>query len=156
MRTRTRRSRQLWRSSRNRTRWPRRTRVQRWSGSPGSRAWHWSRRSVSRTSAHWYQLPVKWLIGIDGKLRVADGLARVLDLLQLPRHAAICRSQTTREILNAYQIGTAEGKAAFRRAAAASGIMPPGLPGIALGAGMGFRRDPPGGPPPAVPGLRSP
>jgi hypothetical protein len=45
----------------------------------------------------WYQLPVKWLIGIEGKLRVAEGLAQVLDLLQLLRHAAICRSQTTRE-----------------------------------------------------------
>jgi hypothetical protein len=45
----------------------------------------------------WYQLPVKWLIGIEGKLRVAEGLAQVLDLLQLLRYAAICRSQTTRE-----------------------------------------------------------
>ena len=35
----------------------------------------------------WYQLPVKWLIGIEGKLRVAEGLAHVLDLLQLPRYA---------------------------------------------------------------------
>src|SRR6266571_3600556 len=76
----------------------------------------------------WYQLPVKWLIGIEGKLRVAEGLAHVLDLLQLPRYAAICRSQTTREILSAHEIGTAEGTAAFRRAAAALGIMPPGLP----------------------------
>ena len=47
----------------------------------------------------WYQLPVKWLIGTEGKLRVAEGLAHALDLLQLPRYAAICRSQATREIL---------------------------------------------------------
>jgi len=87
----------------------------------------------------WYQLPVKWLIGIEGKLRVAEGLAHVLDLLQLPRYAAICRSQTTREILSAHEIGTAEGTAAFRRAAAASGIMPPGLPEFEWGATMGFQ-----------------
>ncbi len=87
----------------------------------------------------WYQLPVKWLIGIDDKLRVAEALARVLDLLQLPRYAAICRSQTTREILSAYEISTAEGKAAFRRAAAASGIMPPGLPEFEWGAAMGVQ-----------------
>jgi hypothetical protein len=87
----------------------------------------------------WYQLPVKWLIGIEGKLRVAEGLAHVLYLLQLPRYAAICRSQTTREILSAHEIGTAEGTAAFRRAAAASGIMPPGLPEFEWGATIGFQ-----------------
>ena len=47
----------------------------------------------------WYQLPVKWLISLTDKLRVAGALAQALDLLQLPRYAAICRSGTTREIL---------------------------------------------------------
>ena len=73
------------------------------------------------------------------QLRVAEAFARVLDLLQLPRYAAICRSQTTREILSAYEISTAEGKAAFRRVAAASGIMPPGLPEFEWGAAMGVQ-----------------
>jgi hypothetical protein len=66
-------------------------------------------------------------------------LAQALDLLQLPRYAAICRSGTTREILAAYETGTAHGKAAFRRAAANSGIMPPDLPDFEWGAVMGWQ-----------------
>src|SRR5271165_7078577 len=69
----------------------------------------------------WYELPVKWFIDLEGKLRVAEALARTLDLLKLPRYAAVCRSQTTREILTAYEISTAQGKAAFRRAAGRAG-----------------------------------
>ena len=85
----------------------------------------------------WYELPVKWFIDLEGKLRVAEALAQTLDLLQLPRYAAICRSQTTREILTAYEISTAQGKNAFRRAAAVSGITPPDLPEFQWGAAMG-------------------
>jgi len=87
----------------------------------------------------WYQLPVKWLVGLDGKLRVVAALAWALDLLQLPRYAAICQSQATREILSAYETGTAHGKAAFRRAAADSGIMPPDLPDFQWGPAMGWQ-----------------
>jgi hypothetical protein len=87
----------------------------------------------------WYQLPVKWLVGLDDKLRVVAALARALDLLQLPRYAAICRSQATREILSAYETGTAHGKAAFRRAAADSSIMPPDLPDFQWGPAMGWQ-----------------
>src|ERR1035437_1498664 len=85
----------------------------------------------------WYQLPVKWFVDPGEKLRVVSALAEVLDLLQLPRYAVICRSGGTREILNAYEVGAARGKAAFRRVAAASGITPPGLPGFEWGAVMG-------------------
>jgi hypothetical protein len=49
----------------------------------------------------WYQLPVKWFVELDEKLRITAALAQALDLLQLPRYAAICRSRTTREILAA-------------------------------------------------------
>ena len=86
----------------------------------------------------WYELPVKWFVDLDEKLRVVAALAEALDLLQLPRYAAICRSGTTREILNAYEVSTARGKAAFRRAAAASGITPPDLPEFEWGAVMGL------------------
>src|SRR6266566_3696891 len=48
----------------------------------------------------WYQLPVKWLISLDDKVRVVGALARALDLLGLPRYAAICRSDTTRGFLD--------------------------------------------------------
>jgi hypothetical protein len=86
----------------------------------------------------WYELPVKWFVDLDEKLRVVAALAEALDLLQLPRYAAICRSGTTREILNAYEVSTSRGKAAFRRAAAASGITPPDLPEFEWGAVMGL------------------
>jgi hypothetical protein len=87
----------------------------------------------------WYDLPVKWFVDLDDKLRVVAALARVLDMLQLPRYAAICRSGTTRQILNAYETSIAHGKAAFRRAAAASGIMPPDLPDFQWAPAMGFQ-----------------
>ncbi|HEV2243034.1 MAG TPA: hypothetical protein VGR98_18475, partial [Streptosporangiaceae bacterium] len=51
----------------------------------------------------WYELPVKWPTGLDDKVRVAGALARALDLLGLPRYAAICWSDTTRGILDAYE-----------------------------------------------------
>src|ERR1035438_9606608 len=86
----------------------------------------------------WYQLPVKWFVDPGEKLRVVSALAEALDLLQLPRYAAICRSGATREILNAYEVSTAHGKAAFRWGAAASGITTPGLPEFAWGAVMGL------------------
>jgi hypothetical protein len=85
----------------------------------------------------WYELPMKWMTGQNDHARVTDALARVFDLLQMPRYAAICRSPATREILAAYQAGTEKGKAAFRRAVVASGITPPGLPEFTWGAVMG-------------------
>jgi hypothetical protein len=86
----------------------------------------------------WYELPVKWFVDLDEKLGVVSALAQALDLLQLPRYAAICRSATTREILTAYEVSTAHGHAAFRRAAAASGIIPPDLPEFEWGAVMAW------------------
>ncbi len=86
----------------------------------------------------WYDLPVKWLVDLDDKLRVVAALAQALDLLHLPRYAAVCRSGTTREVLSAYETGSAQGKAAFRRAAAVSGVMPPDLPDFQWGPAMGF------------------
>ena len=86
----------------------------------------------------WYALPMKWLTTLDHKVRVAGAVARTLDLLGLPRYAAICRSDATRGILGAYEASTEEGKAAFRRAAAASGIQPPDLPEFEWGAAMGL------------------
>jgi len=86
----------------------------------------------------WHDLPVKWLVDLDDKLRVVAALARALDLLQLPHYAAVCRSGTTREILIAYETSIADGKAAFRRAATASGVMPPDLPDFQWGPAMGL------------------
>jgi hypothetical protein len=87
----------------------------------------------------WYELPVKWFVDLDEKLRIVSALAEALDLLQLSRYAAICRSGETSEILNAYEVSTPHGYAAFRRAAAASGILPPDLPEFQWGAVMGLQ-----------------
>jgi hypothetical protein len=87
----------------------------------------------------WYQLPMKWLDEDDVKVRVVAALADAFDLLQLPRYAAICRSPTTRDVLAAYEQSPRQGKAAFRRAAAASGITPPDLPEFQWGAVMGVQ-----------------
>ncbi|MGB6457675.1 MAG: hypothetical protein WBH47_24645 [Streptosporangiaceae bacterium] len=87
----------------------------------------------------WYQLPMKWLDSDDETRRVVAALAEAFDLLQLPRYAAICRSSTTGDILSAYEQSPRLGKAAFRRAAAASGITPPDLPEFRWGAVMGVQ-----------------
>src|SRR5260221_1647884 len=87
----------------------------------------------------WYELPAKWLTSLEDKLRVAGALAQALDLLQLPRYASICRSETTREILSAYEPSPGHGRAAFRRAAVGSGTPPPDLPEFEWGAAMGFQ-----------------
>ncbi|HTP16396.1 MAG TPA: hypothetical protein VMK13_11230 [Streptosporangiaceae bacterium] len=87
----------------------------------------------------WYELPLKWRIDLGGKVAVAEALARALDLLGLPRYAAICRSETTRAILSSYAASTAAGRLAFRRASAASGIQPRDLPEFEWGATMGLQ-----------------
>jgi hypothetical protein len=81
----------------------------------------------------WYQLPVKWLTGSAHHRRVAAALAEVLDLLGLPRYAAICRSDTTVGVLDAYAHSPVRGQAAWRRADDASGISPPDLPDFKWG-----------------------
>jgi hypothetical protein len=86
----------------------------------------------------WYELPLEWTIEPQAKPQVAEALARALDLLELRRYAGICRSSVTREILAAYEASAEHGRAAFRRAAAASGIIPPDLPDFEWGAAMGF------------------
>jgi hypothetical protein len=59
----------------------------------------------------WYELPVKWFVDLEEKLRIVSALAEALDLLQLPRYAAIRQSGETREILNAYEVSTEHGHA---------------------------------------------
>lgn len=86
----------------------------------------------------WYELPMKWLTDPDHHRRVVAALARALDLLELPRYAAICRSATTAGVLDAYERSDREGKKAFLRADAASGISPPDLPELAWGSVMGW------------------
>ncbi|MGH9025732.1 MAG: hypothetical protein ACRDWD_06390 [Acidimicrobiia bacterium] len=85
-----------------------------------------------------YQLPMKWLTDTDHHRRIVDALARALDLLGLPRYAALCRSETTTRVLDAYERGDAEGKRAFLRADVASGIRPPDIVELEWGSVMGM------------------
>jgi hypothetical protein len=75
----------------------------------------------------WYELPRKWMTDLDGKRHLATALGRLLDLVGLPRYAAICRSPETDAVLAAYERDDREGFAAFRRAEERSGAHPPDL-----------------------------
>lgn len=86
----------------------------------------------------WYGLPMKWVSDTDHHRRVVDALARAFDLLGLSRYAALCRSQTTADVLDAYERSDAEGKRAFRRADLASGIQPPDIDELEWGSVMGM------------------
>jgi hypothetical protein len=86
----------------------------------------------------WYGLPMKWLTDTDHHRRVVDAVARAFDLLGLPRYAALCRSETTAEVLDAYERSDAEGKKAFRKADLASGIHPPDIDELEWGSVMGM------------------
>lgn len=87
----------------------------------------------------WYGLPMKWLTDTDHHRRVVAALARAFDLLDLPRYAALCRSDTTAAVLDAYERSDGEGKKAFHRADMASGIRPPGIDELAWGSVMGMQ-----------------
>ena len=86
----------------------------------------------------WYGLPMKWLTDTDHHRRVVAALARAFDLLDLPRYAALCRSDTTAAVLDAYERSDGEGKKAFHRADVASGIRPPDIDEVEWGSVMGL------------------
>jgi hypothetical protein len=87
----------------------------------------------------WYELPRKWMTDLEGKRHLALALGRLLDLVGLPRYAAICRSPETDAVLAAYERDDREGFAAFQRAEERSGVHPPDLPELTWGPVMGMR-----------------
>lgn len=89
----------------------------------------------------WYELPRKWMTDLEGKRHLAMALGRVLDLVGLPRYAAICRSPETDTVLTAYERHDREGFAAFRRAEERAGLHPPDLPELTGGPVMGMQED---------------
>ena len=86
----------------------------------------------------WYGLPMKWMTDTDHHRRIVAALARGFDFLDLPRYAALCRSHTSAEVLDAYERSDVEGKKAFRKADAASGIRPPEIGELEWGSVMGI------------------
>ena len=87
----------------------------------------------------WYELPRKWMTDLQGKRHLAMALGRLLDLVGLPRYAAICRSPETDAVLEAHERGGREGFAALRRAEERSGVHPPELPELTWGPVMGMQ-----------------
>jgi hypothetical protein len=87
----------------------------------------------------WYELPRKWMTDLDGKRHLAMALGRLLDLVGLPRYAAICRSPETDAVLTAYERDDRAGFAAFRRAEERSGLHPPDLLELTWGPVMGMQ-----------------
>jgi hypothetical protein len=85
----------------------------------------------------WHELPRKWAGDLDDKLHIAASLARLLDLVGLPRYAALCRAEQTASILTAYDRDQREGFIAFQHAEQRSGVSPPDLPELTWGAVMG-------------------
>lgn len=85
----------------------------------------------------WLDLPARWPMSCEEKREVTAALGRALRLLELPRYAAICASTLTAEIMATYELDGERGVAAFRQAAADSGIAPPGLPEVGWSDDMG-------------------
>jgi hypothetical protein len=86
----------------------------------------------------WYVLPTKYLNYEPGYMgRLAGVAADLFDELGLVRYAAICRSEITAAIHEAYDRSESEGLEAMRRAAEASGISPPDIDDFAWGSVMG-------------------
>ncbi len=87
----------------------------------------------------WYRLPEKFLTDDAHKRRVAAALGRLLEVLHLPRYAAICTSEHTRAVLAAYEDDDdVRGRAAMRSAMAASGVQPVDVEELAWGGVMGM------------------
>lgn len=85
----------------------------------------------------WYDLPIKMRPTDEARAAMTSALATALELLELPRYAQICRSDTTARVHQAYAENPQVGLMAFREANLASGIYPQDLPEFKWGASMG-------------------
>jgi hypothetical protein len=87
----------------------------------------------------WSQLPVTFPADEDAHAAQtsAAALARLLAMVGLPRYATVCASETTRDVLAAYDRGESAGRVAYRRAMDSSGVVPPDVPELAWGDVMG-------------------
>jgi len=78
----------------------------------------------------WYRLPAKWAGGITGHMRLASALGSLFAALDMPRYARECTSDTTVNVLAAWDRDPKEGVKAMEAACAASGVAPPDVPGL--------------------------
>ncbi|WP_067136359.1 hypothetical protein [Microtetraspora malaysiensis] len=73
----------------------------------------------------WYLLPTKWWTDLTEHQQLAAALGALFDLLEMPRYAAACTSETTMQVLTAWHQGRDIGFKALERAMNASGVQPP-------------------------------
>ncbi|WP_169951192.1 hypothetical protein [Microbispora sp. H11081] len=78
----------------------------------------------------WYLLPAKGWAGLAEQQRLAAALGALFDLLEMPRYAAVCASETTVRVLTAWHQGRDAGLKAFEKAMNASGVQPPDVQGV--------------------------
>lgn len=81
----------------------------------------------------WYFLPRKWGDDPDEHLAIAAALARLFDELGAPEYAAVCRSSSTREIINAWQQDPDAAFTRYTRAVERSGVAVPDTPELSWG-----------------------
>ena len=76
----------------------------------------------------WYAVPTKYLTDERGYMgRLAETAAVLFDELGLHRYSAICRSEETAKVHDAFDQSNKSGRAALRKAIERSGIDPPDL-----------------------------
>ena len=78
----------------------------------------------------WYRLPAKWMCGLTEHLQLADALGALFGVLEMPRYARTCTSETTANVLAAWDRDRKEGLKAMVAARASSGVGPPDVPGL--------------------------
>src|SRR6266571_6206532 len=85
----------------------------------------------------WYRLPDKWSCNLAEHLQLAEALGALFELLEMPRYARVCTSETTGNVLAAWDRARKEGLKAMAAARAVSGVDPPDVPGLIWGEVMG-------------------
>ncbi|WP_182875018.1 hypothetical protein [Microbispora sp. H10670] len=78
----------------------------------------------------WYLLPTKWWTDLAEHQQLAATLGALFDLLEMPRYAAVCVSETTMQVLTAWHQGRDAGFKALEKAMNASGVQPPDVEGV--------------------------
>lgn len=72
----------------------------------------------------WYELAVKWMMPDEDKPIIVDALARLLDILDRPACAEVCRSPLTTKVLAAWARSDDEGRKAIAQAIKTSLVEP--------------------------------
>ncbi|MGK4580362.1 hypothetical protein [Kitasatospora sp. HPMI-4] len=87
----------------------------------------------------WYELPRKWDANPVEQRQAVTLLARLLADAGRMRPAAVCTSETTTQVLTAWQKSDRDGLAAYRKAVSDSSTTPPDTPELTWGAVMGVQ-----------------